>query len=116
MVSAVTGVPVDPESRLAGSYPYLARLVSGDYGKQDTGERSVQLETMIAVRNLLKALAGSVRVMIVLEDLQWMDEASAKTLRFLLTNCATESPLFILGLYRPGSDADPAGVIRSEEN
>ncbi|MBN2585788.1 MAG: tetratricopeptide repeat protein [Candidatus Fermentibacteraceae bacterium] len=85
---------------LSDSLPFLAELLSirsGDRRLSDLDSSAIALETRIAFRNLLKALASGRRLIVVLDDLQWIDSTCRGVLEFVTGNCATDIPiLFIL--------------------
>ncbi len=61
-------------------------------------------EILVAFRNLIRAAAElNERLVVVLEDLHWMDSSSKEMLEFLLGNCDTDKPLLFLLTYRPDS-------------
>jgi len=106
----------DTVSPLIESTDYLVQLVSGAEGTRDSAgpdEKTRQMETMLAVRNLLRAVGCAGRTVLVLEDLHWMDEASAKTLEFVISNCDMPNPMLMICLYRPDSETEPAGTLNS---
>ncbi len=70
------------------------------------GEEADETEWFIALRNFVRALAWSPRpVMIVFEDMQWLDPASRRALEFVLQNCDVRQGLFVVGLERGADDA-----------
>lgn len=92
---------------IADSIPFLAELLSirsGDRRLEDLDSGAIALETRIAIRNLLKALASDRHPVIVLEDLQWMDSTCRGVLDFLVANCPSGNPLFIFLVGRPETD------------
>ncbi len=84
--------------------PYLASLLSIQKPGEaviETDDENRHLETMMAIRSVVQAIASTARTVLVLEDLHWIDSASRETLEFLLANCRTDNPLLLLCLYRP---------------
>ncbi|MBN1434480.1 tetratricopeptide repeat protein [Candidatus Fermentibacterales bacterium] len=121
LCSWASGVPED----LDGSMPFLSALLSSDFEdqrlRQLDGEARHQ-ETLAAIRDFVRAAAGNSpgRVVLVLEDLQWMDAASREALEFVLGNCDTARPILFLCLSRPadqegwaGPAAIPPGYVRN---
>ncbi|MBN2554019.1 MAG: AAA family ATPase [Spirochaetales bacterium] len=91
-------------------------LVLGD-GEQNAGgldyaqaeARSRQM--LLTVRRFFERLAQSRPLVLVIEDLQWLDESSAILLEHLLPLCE-QVPLLLCGLSRPEPEG-PAAAIRS---
>ncbi len=89
---------------LMESRPYLASLLSipvddSSFSGLDPGTR--HRETVMAIRNFIEAVAMTNRLMIVLEDLHWIDSASREVLDFVISNCSTKDPILFLCIYRP---------------
>ena len=97
---------IDDGEELMGSAPFLAELLGIDAGGEAEApdRESLALEQRVAVRNLVAALAGGSRLVVVLDDLHRMDGASRKILEFLIGNCDLEVPLVFLLVYRPERD------------
>lgn len=70
-------------------------------------------ETLLALRNLLRVL-GEYKspVVIVLEDLHWIDASSKEALEFILTNCECKMPLLFLCLHRSGKTGEEEPLPR----
>jgi class 3 adenylate cyclase/predicted ATPase len=103
-------------SPLIESTDYLVQLVSGAEETSDSSgpdEKTRQMEIMLAVRNLLRVVGCTGRTVLVLEDLHWMDEASAKTLEFVLSNCDMPDPMLVICLYRSDAETEPSGMLNS---
>lgn len=101
---------------LVGSLPFLCSLLSvpsDDPRLEELDEQSRHRETVIAVRNFVRALGSSRRLVMVLDDLQWMDRPSQQTLSFVLSNCELKLPILALYLYRPDwrEDGSPLSGI-----
>ena len=119
-----TDVP-DERTRTAlrDSLPFLEALLSvesTDCRVAGLDEESRHRETMAAIRDLLLALSrsrGRRRLVVVLDDMQWIDTASSDALEFVLTNTDTLQPVLFLCLSRPSGDEQtgfrPAGSSRS---
>ncbi|MHA2022174.1 MAG: AAA family ATPase, partial [Candidatus Thorarchaeota archaeon] len=89
---------------LQKSAPFLAELLSiksGDIRLEKLGNKAIALETRMALRNLLKTLSAERTLVIVLEDLHWIDESDRTVLEFVASNSNTESPIVFLLVYRP---------------
>jgi len=57
---------------------------------------------LVAFRNVIRAAVTlKERLVVVLEDIHWMDSSSKEILEFLLGNCDTDEPLLFLLTYRP---------------
>jgi DNA-binding CsgD family transcriptional regulator len=65
-----------------------------------------------AVLEALRGLAAEAPVLVAIDDLQWLDTASARTLRFALRRL-DEEPVGLLGAVRTGSDLEDPLAIQS---
>ncbi len=65
-----------------------------------------------AVLGALRGLAAEGPVLVAIDDLQWLDTASSRTLRFALRRLDQE-PVGVLGAVRSGSDPDDPLAIQS---
>ncbi len=95
------------DSDLMDSIPFLAELLSiksGDGRLVELDSKAIALETRIAFRNLLKALAGKRHLIVVLDDLHWINSTCRDVLEFIIGNCSTERPIVFLLIYRPERD------------
>jgi class 3 adenylate cyclase/tetratricopeptide (TPR) repeat protein len=89
---------------LLDSRPFIASLLSipvDDPSFEALDRESRHRETIMAIRSLIEAIAGSCRTVILLEDLHWIDSASREALDFVLRNCSTAEPVLFFCLYRP---------------
>lgn len=89
---------------LMNSAPFLAELLSiksGDKRLVELDSRAIALETGLAFRNLLKALSRKKRLLIVLDDLHWMDNTCRRVFEFIVDNCDSDNSILFLLLYRP---------------
>jgi class 3 adenylate cyclase/tetratricopeptide (TPR) repeat protein len=97
-------------------YPYLARVMGlplTDEQEQrirHLDSQAVHSQIFIAMRRLFERLASTRPVMLVLEDLHWVDESSVQLLEHLLP-LVERYPLLICGLSRPDADT-PAEAVR----
>ncbi len=107
------------------SAPFLASLLSiesGDPRLEALDERALTLEIRIGFGRLLKALSGTARTVVVLEDAHWLEAGDRGILEFALENCVTGSPIIFLLVARPDSGngqaagiaADPSYTVREE--
>jgi len=86
--------------------PYLASLLSMEVRGKYRGQvellesEAVGRKLYIASRRFFRRLARETPLVLVFEDLHWMDESSANLLEHLLP-LVTEMPLVIIGLSRP---------------
>lgn len=96
------------------SAPFLASLLaldSGDPRLKALDERAVALETRIGFGRLLKALSAAAKILVVLEDVHFLDEVDRSILEFVLENCVTENPIVFLLVSRPeNEDGKPAEI------
>jgi adenylate cyclase len=95
--------------------PYLGTLLGLDVG----GERvryldaeALQRQIFFSVRRLMGALALQTPLVLVLDDLHWIDDASLAVLEYLLP-LLDDHPLFIVWAFRPG--AEQSGIQRLAE-
>lgn len=92
------------DDALLNSAPFLAELLSvgsGDNRLENLDSKAIALETKIAFRNLLKVLSKNNKLLVVLEDLHWLEESDRGILEFVTGNCNTELPIVFLLIYRP---------------
>ena len=93
----------DPE--LTGAFPVLARMLG--LGEATAGEPSgaeLKWAAFDAVARLILAQTEALPVVLALEDLQWIDDASAELLASLVSRLHS-APVLILCTYRPGYHA-----------
>jgi predicted ATPase len=102
-----------------GSWPQGARmaqpyveLLLGLEPSGSPGERLARLapdqlrqQTFVAMRRLLKILADEKPLMILLDDLHWIDAMSAELLQFLVNLVVSAPVLFVCAQRRQGADA-----------
>jgi hypothetical protein len=103
--------PAEEEMPLA-----LAALVDQFVGSELEGAAlaadSGPLSRGRAVLEALRGLAAEAPVLVAIDDLQWLDTASARTLRFALRRL-DEEPVGLLGAVRTGSDLEDPLAIQS---
>jgi class 3 adenylate cyclase/tetratricopeptide (TPR) repeat protein len=96
--------------------PYLHYITLADSGAEirDRFEfldsSQLRIQGFLAVRAWLLALARSVPLVIILDDLQWADEASLEFMRFL-NETLSDAPIFIVGSSRPYEPTDPLDAV-----
>lgn len=103
---------------LASSSAFLSILLSLDTIHEmddEFGNRDQHLNLTASIRNLVRALGNSSRVIIVLEDMHNADPASVEALSFLLSNCHLPMPLLVICLERPRS-GDPTACTALESD
>lgn len=98
--------------------PYL-ELLTGIHPGGVEGERLGRLapeqlrqQTFVALRRLLRTLARQQPLVLMLDDLHWIDPISAELLIFLATIVATDPILFICAQRREGSDSPNDRLVR----
>jgi len=92
--------------------PQRRALAVALHQAEPTGTEVDALAVPIAVRGLLKALAESEPVTVVIDDLQWLDQASAGSLGFALRGISVDPHLFsVLVGMRPDPETG-ADLIR----
>jgi adenylate cyclase len=98
-------------SDAGGALPYLEHLLSVEPSDVKLTQRLAYLDaeqqrkqTFLAVRNLLLAEARKKPLVLILEDLHWVDEVSLDLLNFLLDSI-DDLPLMVLVISRPPLDS-----------
>jgi predicted ATPase/class 3 adenylate cyclase/Tfp pilus assembly protein PilF len=106
-----------PRDTLA-TRPYLEVLL-GLWPEGSMGDRLANLEpeqlrqqTSVALRRLFKGLSTQSPLVVLLDDLHWIDPVSAELLQFLLTIVATAPILFVCAQRRQGGDAPNDQLVR----
>lgn len=92
-----------PLSKLSKSAPFLARLVSAfsdDSRLHELSNKALATETKLALRDLLATLSENKPVIVVLEDLHWIDSTDSEALDFIVNNCNSVHPILFLLLRR----------------
>jgi predicted ATPase/class 3 adenylate cyclase/Tfp pilus assembly protein PilF len=91
--------------------PYV-ELLLGVQPSGSPGERLARLapdqlrqQTFVAMRRLLKVLADEKPLVILLDDLHWIDAMSAELLQFLVNLVVSAPVLFVCAQRRQGADA-----------
>jgi len=95
------------DRELIDSVPFLAELLSirsGDRRLAELDSKAIVLETRIAFRNLLKVMATQRYLIVVLDDLHWINSTCRNVLEFIISNCSTERPVLFILIYRPETD------------
>jgi predicted ATPase len=90
--------------------PYLEMLL-GIWPEGVRGEHMASLEpeqlrqqTFVSVRRLLKSLSNKRPIVLLLDDLHWVDPMSAELLQFLMVIVASSPVLFVCAQRRQGAD------------
>ncbi|MFN2111256.1 MAG: ATP-binding protein [Anaerolineae bacterium] len=98
--------------------PYLEVLL-GLWPEGLMGDRLANLEpeqlrqqTSVALRRLFKSLSTQSPLVVLLDDLHWIDPVSAELLQFLITIVATAPILFVCAQRRQGGDAPNDQLVR----
>jgi len=106
-----------PRDTLA-TRPYLEVLL-GLWPEGVLGDRLAKLEpeqlrqqTSVALRRLFKSLSTQSPLVVLLDDLHWIDPVSAELLQFLITIVATAPILFVCAQRRQGGDAPNDQLVR----
>ncbi|MCP4647256.1 MAG: tetratricopeptide repeat protein, partial [bacterium] len=89
---------------LTPSAPFLASLLSistEDSRLEQLNAKAISLETKIAFRKLLEALSGRAKLVVVLEDVHWLDDNDRQILKTVAENCITEQPILFILVHRP---------------
>jgi predicted ATPase/class 3 adenylate cyclase len=108
------GWPAD----LRATQPYL-EVLAGIQPQGLANERLGRLEPeqlrqqiFVAVRRLLKTLAAEQPLVIMLDDLHWIDPISAELLLFIVTTISSDPILFVCAQRREGSDSPNDRLLR----
>lgn len=106
-----------PRDTLA-TRPYIEVLL-GLWPEGLIGDRLANLEpeqlrqqTSVALRRLFKSLSTQSPLIVLLDDLHWIDPVSAELLQFLITIVATAPILFVCAQRRQGGDAPNDQLVR----
>lgn len=91
-------------------------------GIQPSGENSEKLnqlqpeqlrqQTFVATRRLLKTLIKDKPIIILCDDLHWIDPVSAELLQFIATMAATDPVFFVCAQRRQGADAPNERLVK----
>jgi class 3 adenylate cyclase/Tfp pilus assembly protein PilF len=79
----------------------LLGLDSQDRNIEKLDDEVKNLETQLALRYFLEAIAACGRTIVVFEDFHWIDNASLECLEFVLRTVRAETPILFLCLFRP---------------
>ena len=100
--------------------PYLEMLLGVQPGGLN-GERLARLtpeqlrqQTFVALRRLFKSLASTQPMVVLLDDLHWIDPMSAELLLFLLTMVTAVPILFVCAQRRQGADSPNDRLVRAQ--
>lgn len=112
-------MPAQADER-SGWMERLERLVQRKAQAGETGTGVEQGHILEQYTNVLTALARQQPLLLVIDDLQWVDTASAALL-FHLSRRIDDSPITLLGTYRPdevalgrGGQAHPLEKVQAE--
>ncbi len=100
----VNGIPEADSEELKKRLPFFYRMLSIPFNREQTtplDDQTRQVETFLAMKYLLQALAYCSRLIVLLEDTHWLDSSSEKMLSFLFENCETNNPILFICTYRP---------------
>ncbi len=106
-IEELSGHQENGESKgsLIRSIPFLAQLLSirlDDAEMKELDDKLKHQETLVALRNFIRvASCTGTRVVILLEDIHWMDSASLEALEFVVSNTDIHEPLLLICVYRP---------------
>ena len=81
-------------------------LSSGSKGlpssSQDVSADEARLQVLSSLSDLVRVLSdSSERLVVILDDVHWIDSASRECIEFLATNCDTKLPILFILIYRP---------------
>ncbi|MCA9978542.1 MAG: AAA family ATPase, partial [Anaerolineales bacterium] len=98
--------------------PYLEMLLGIDDSTSDHGQLNrlepdqLRQQTFVAIRRLFKIIARKQPLILLFDDLHWIDPISAELLLFLATVVASAPILFIMAQRRQGSDLPNDRLVR----
>ncbi len=105
---------------LMNSFPFIAAMLSvptNDTELEAIDDNIRHQQNLTALRNLLRVLQmDGAPVVLLLEDLQWIDEPSREALEFIINNCDGPNPLFLLCLRRRSRIDDEKYSLDVKEN
>lgn len=94
----------------------MLSVTPGRATKTVAEDEEARLALLTAVSGMLKMLSGLYdRVLLLLEDVHWIDSASLQVLEFVSANCSTQKPLDFLLTYRPDPGAGRQAVAGMPE-
>ncbi len=109
--------PSSSEAAVAEKLPFLRSLFSldpEDTSLKEMNEDSRRREMMIGLRNLIVSASSNRDLVLVLEDLHWMDAASHEILEFLLAGLKSRKRvLFLLSSRTEGARELHASAIKT---
>lgn len=100
--------------------PYIESLLgippSGGGGQRLLALEPQQLrqQIFVAFRRLFQGISRQQSMVIVLDDLHWVDPISAELIQFLMTLVATSPILFVCAQRRQGSDAPNDRLVKAQ--
>jgi len=96
--ASLTSKGVVPES--AAFIAELLSIDSHDSRLSEFDTKVIALETRIAFRDLIKTVSMNNRLLITMEDVQYIDSTCLDTLKFIISNCNSEHRILFILLYR----------------
>jgi len=104
-------------SEAGNTLPFLEHLFSLEYSDERSAQRLAYLDaeqlrqqTFVAVRNLLLAEAEHQPLVLILEDLHWVDEISLDLLAYLLESI-DDIPVLVLAISRPTMESELEEIL-----
>ena len=80
---------------------------------EDMSEDDARLQLLSSISDLVRVLSdSSERLVVILDDIHWIDSASREVIEFLSANCNTRLPILFILMYRP----EPASGCEIIEN
>jgi class 3 adenylate cyclase/tetratricopeptide (TPR) repeat protein len=80
----------------------------GGHGLSESAQDRV-LANRIAIRDSIRSLSTTGRVVLAVDGWQWLDDAARETVEFVLRTCDSSEPLLLAVCARSSDPADPAG-------
>ncbi|MCK5115500.1 MAG: tetratricopeptide repeat protein [Candidatus Aegiribacteria sp.] len=72
------------------------------FSSTDELEDDTRLQVLSSIADLMRVLSdNSDRLVVILDDIHWIDSSSREVIEFLATNCDTRLPILFILIYRP---------------
>jgi len=110
------GWPRDAQSTRPHLEALLGLQPSGLAGERLTSLQPEQLQRQIfvALRKLFKSLSSQQHLVLIMDDLHWIDPVSAELLLFLVTMVTSVPVVFVCAQRRQGADAPNDRLVRTQ--
>ena len=103
--------PVETQSFLPYLYTLLG-LPNGNHSDKTLDPNQIRQQIFVAIRRIIKTLSQQNPIILLLDDLHWIDPISAELLLFFATTIATDPIFIICTQRRQGADAPNARLLQ----